>query len=200
MMNVPLDRLPENANNVLVLVPPLGQQAMDTCSAFSAHSASVGARYFAISYARDADSYVRHWRDHVESPPESMVIVETRAGESLQETEVPDGWNLRIRTESPGDLTGLGIQTSEFLTRWHDLDDPITICFDSLTVLLQYVPVEQAFRFLHTFTTRVRNAGATAHYHMSPSAHDDQTVETLVQLFDAVVEADDEGDGYAVRA
>lgn len=200
MTDVPLDRLPGSTYNVLVLVPPLAAEAMEACSAFSVHYADPGVRCFAISYARDADSYIHHWREHVDTPPESMVVVESRAGDRYQDVDKPEDWNLEVRMENPSDLTGLGIQASEFMTRWHDLDQPITICFDSLTVLLQYVSAERAFRFLHTFTTRVRDAGAIAHYHMSPSAHDDQTVETMMQLFDAVVEYDEERDEYTVRA
>lgn len=61
---------------------------------------------------------------------------------------------------------------------------------DSLTTLLQHVDLRRSFRFLQAMTTRLAEPDATVHYHLDPAAHDAKTINTLKQLFDAVVEVD----------
>ncbi|GGL64608.1 hypothetical protein GCM10009039_23180 [Halocalculus aciditolerans] len=51
--------------------------------------------------------------------------------------------------------------------------------------------MERAFQFLHVMTVKLSREGAVAHYHLDPDAHDKQTVGTLTQLFDAVLERRD---------
>jgi hypothetical protein len=57
--------------------------------------------------------------------------------------------------------------------------------------MLQYVELETAYEFLHAITGQLYAADARAHFHVDPSAHDSQTVDSITSLFDAVVELDD---------
>jgi hypothetical protein len=88
---------------------------------------------------------------------------------------------------SAGDLTGLGIEIGQFLSEWNP---PVTVCFDSLTAMLQYVDFETAYEFLHTVTGQIHAADARAHFHIDPGAHDEQHVAAITALFDATVTAD----------
>ena len=90
---------------------------------------------------------------------------------------------------TPSDLTGLGIEIGQFLSEW---DPPVTVCFDSLTSMLQYVDFETAYEFLHAITGQVHAAGARAHFHIDPDAHDEQHVAGITSLFDASVSVDEE--------
>jgi hypothetical protein len=83
---------------------------------------------------------------------------------------------------TPSDLTGLGITIGEFLS---EFDEPVHICFDSLTSLLQYVDLQTTYEFLHAITGQIYAASARAHFHIDPAAHDEMTVETITSLFDA---------------
>jgi hypothetical protein len=83
----------------------------------------------------------------------------------------------------------LGITVSEYLSKHGGTNTMVS--FDSLTSLLQYVELQRAFRFLHVLANRVKTAGAVAHFHMDPGAHDEQAMATLSSLFDAVAEFDD---------
>ena len=159
-----------------------------------------------VSYTKSPDQQLRRWREHTDERPAEMGIVSvedsTRSvaaetggssgpgGPSLPETNAP------VETvNSPNDLTGLGIRITEFLTDWDEKNDNRTVvCFDSLTALLQYVELETAYEFLHIITGRMANTDAFAHFHMDPEAHDDQTVEIVTSLMDAVVEVDASGE------
>lgn len=92
---------------------------------------------------------------------------------------------------SPGNLTGVGIAISEVLADWEGASTtegrPV-VSFGSLTVLLEHVPLDRAFQFLHVLSGRIARAGAVGYYYLDPDEHDERTVATLKTLFDTVVE------------
>jgi len=58
-----------------------------------------------------------------------------------------------------------------------------------------YSDLQTVFRFLHVFTGRIQSADALGVYVIDSTAHDDQTMNTLKQLFDAVIELEEAADG-----
>ena len=97
---------------------------------------------------------------------------------------------------SPEDMTGVGIDFSELLEEFY-VNRDITrnrALFVSVSTLLMYSDLQTVFRFLHVFTSRVENADAIGLYVVQSGAHDDQTMNTLSQLFDGVVETDADGE------
>ncbi|WP_232703428.1 DUF7504 family protein [Halobacterium wangiae] len=93
-----------------------------------------------------------------------------------------------VRTVSdPGDLTGIGIAVSEFLDAL-PADATPGVCLDSLTTLLQYTGPTRVYRFLQVCVGRVRAADGTFHCHVDPSAHGDDVMTTLEDVFDVVLE------------
>jgi KaiC/GvpD/RAD55 family RecA-like ATPase len=98
---------------------------------------------------------------------------------------------------SPVDLTGIGIELSELLRALYQQRD-ITqnrILLHSLSTLLMYSDLQTVFRFLHVFTGRVQSADALGLFVIDSSAHDEQTVSTLKQLFDGIVTVRESEDG-----
>lgn len=96
----------------------------------------------------------------------------------------------------PGDITGLGITVSEYLSDRRDAT-PTTVCLHSLTTLLQYATLETVFQFTHTLSGHLSRSNALAHCHLDPSAVDEQVVNALRPLFDVVIDVDD-GDPHVV--
>lgn len=93
---------------------------------------------------------------------------------------------------TPGDLTGLGIAITEYLSAWAGDGNRTVVCIHSLTALLQSVPADRAFEFLNALLSRTGAANAAVHVHMNPDAHDEQTFQTVSTLFDEVVDAREE--------
>ncbi|WP_162562642.1 DUF7504 family protein [Salinigranum rubrum] len=118
--------------------------------------------------------------DMIRSVATQATSVGTQSSESLIET-----------VHDPADLTALGVAVTRILDSWQETDQQTIVCFHSVTALLDHVDCYLAFRFLHVLTSRIETAGAVAHYHLDPTAHDDQTVTTIIQLFDTVAEFDD---------
>ncbi|WIV66301.1 RAD55 family ATPase [Natrialbaceae archaeon AArc-T1-2] len=97
---------------------------------------------------------------------------------------------------SPVDMTGVGIGVSEFLQEFYESRglSRNRILLHSISTLLMYTDLKTVFRFLHVFTGRVQSADALGIYVIDSTAHDDETMNTLKQLFDGLIEVS-EGDG-----
>lgn len=142
----------------------------------------------AVSYTRTGAEWSAAWREELGALPRRSVVVGVDDAVREGSDEAVDG--VVETSESPDDLTGIGIALSEYLSSWGSEDGDVVVCFDSLTALLQYVSLERAYRFLHVLTGRAAAVGARAHYHLDPGAHEDRTLATLTSLFDAVVDED----------
>lgn len=95
--------------------------------------------------------------------------------------------SCRIKTAAPGNLSEIGVQITEFLDRWAETDGRIFICFDSLTVLSQYVSTESLFRFVHVLRAKIQHVDAQAHFHLDPTAVGNQLPALLKTLMDDIV-------------
>lgn len=97
---------------------------------------------------------------------------------------------------SPVDMTGIGIKLSEFLQEFYEARGVTEnrVLLHSVSTLLMYSDLQTVFRFLHVFTGRIQSAEALGLYVIDETAHDDQTMNTLKQLFDGVISVE-EGDG-----
>ena len=93
-------------------------------------------------------------------------------------------------TSSPVDMTGIGIQLSEFLQRFYQEREirRNRVLLNSLSTLLMYSNLQTVFRFLHVFTGRIQSVDAFGIYTIDSTAQDKQTMSTLKQLFDAQIE------------
>ena len=55
-----------------------------------------------------------------------------------------------------------------------------------------YSDLQTVFRFMHVFTSRIENADALGVHVIESTAHDAEALNTLKQLFDGVVETDED--------
>jgi KaiC/GvpD/RAD55 family RecA-like ATPase len=95
---------------------------------------------------------------------------------------------------SPTDMTGMGIKFSEFVEEFYTERDIKNnrVAVDSLSTLLMYLDLQTVFRFMHVLTSRIEDAEAIGIHIMDSTAHDVETMNTLKQLFDGIVEVDAE--------
>jgi hypothetical protein len=173
------------ATNVLLCTPGLGGDGRGVCTELLQSRAPAETAVLWVSYMRSAADCVADWGDRTDGSTDRKAVVvpgERRGGEQ------PDGVHVET-VGSPTDLTGLGIAIRRYLEAW---DGPIVVCFDSLTSLLQCTDLETAYEFLHVLTGQLYAAGATAHFHLDPDAHDDRTVTVLRTLVDAAVTVRDD--------
>jgi hypothetical protein len=124
------------------------------------------------------------WADRLPTDDANLGLVQ------LTET---GGWegkrgSAHVRNVNPRDLTGLGMAVRDFFDGVASSPRPTVVCFDSVTGLSEYNEVRTLFRFLRVVTQQVQTEGATAHFHVDPVAHDQQSLARLKPPFDAHVE------------
>ena len=179
-------------SNVLLLAPSLGGHGREVCFDLLAQTPPAETNVLVTSYTQTPGEVVDDWNDHVGTAPVRGGVVSVGQGEDDAEDS---SWAVKS-VENPSDLTGVGIELSEFLSGIASATEEgehVAVCFNSITSLLQYADLQRAFRFLHVVTGRIKTVGGVGHFHLDPDAHDTQTVATLKGLFDAVVEVDDDG-------
>lgn len=96
---------------------------------------------------------------------------------------------------SPVDMTGIGLGLSNFIEYFYGElgNEQNRVMMDSLSTLLLYSTLQTVFEFMHAITSRVDDVDALGVHVMESTAHDDQTVHTMGQLFDGTIEVDETG-------
>ena len=189
--------------NVLLLSPALEPAGRQACGALSTGSRSTGRDVLVVTFTDTPDDVIQRLRSQVTATAPSKIGI-ISVGDSTRSATATDGGGptgpVAISTlSSPGDLTGMGITITEQLSDWVGDGNQIAICFDSLSMLLQYADIDRAFRFLHVITGRLRSVDAIAHFHMDPTVHDERSLNTIKTLFDTAVEFEDDGSWHVTR-
>lgn len=190
----------ESSSNVLVLAPTMNPLEDELCVDLLTVEPPLNERVLWVTFTHTADERLDRWLAYVgDVPPAEAGIVAVddrrRSGADSAVSSAEIGARaVEVRTiSSPSDLTRIGIGVVGFLDSWEGSPERVVACVHSLTTLLQYAELKKAYRFLHVLTGRMNEAGALAHYHMDPTAHDDRTLGIVKSLFDAVIEVGTEG-------
>ncbi|QPV63557.1 recombinase RecA [Halosimplex litoreum] len=178
--------------NLLVSGPPLSgkrRMALDVL----AHGSERGEGVIVVT-TRDSASRVLNDYEALVSDPGSVDIgivdcVTKHQGRSARDTDIVK------YASSPEDMTGIGIKFSEFVEEFRQERgvENVRVLVDSLSTLLMYSDVQTVFRFMHVFTSRIENADAMGIHVIESTAHDDETLNTLQQLFDHAVAVEVDG-------
>lgn len=175
------------ASPMLVLAPSLGgPDGEDYCKSLLTDGGGGDHGAVVIALNESPDQYLERWEERVDAPlPDPFAIISTTQG-----TDVPS--RVHVETvSSAGDLTSLGMAISAVLGRMSELTDSIAACLDSLTLILQYVDTQRAFRFVHTIDKRFQSVDASVHIHLDPVTQDEQTVATFSSLANSAVRYED---------
>ncbi|WP_435064806.1 RAD55 family ATPase [Halobaculum sp. EA56] len=183
----------EPGSNVLVTGPPLSgkrELALDVL----AEGTRDGEGAIMVTTKDSADRLLKQFakREPYEGRPVAVVDTVSR---QQGVNDVRDSDRIKY-TSSPVDMTGIGIKLSEFLEAFYK-DRGIRknrVMVHSLSTLLMYSDLQTVFRFLHVFTGRIQSVDGLGLYCIDSTAHDDQTMNTLKQLFDGIIETSEDGE------
>lgn len=101
--------------------------------------------------------------------------------------------DVAIAIADPTDPMEIIVPLSKHLKRWTEEDKQPIVSLQTLTVLLEYVDFDTAFRYLHILTHRIQAAQAVGYFQIDPDIHDPETINTLKTLFDTVIEISQSG-------
>ncbi|MFC7115408.1 RAD55 family ATPase [Natronoarchaeum sp. GCM10025703] len=178
----------ESGTNLLITGPPLsGKRRLALDILANGTRQEEGA--IVVTTKDSGDKILSEYKkriDNVEDEPLGIVdCVTKQRGVGSAE----DGPQLKYAS-SPVDMTGIGIKLSEFLQDFYERRGlkQNRVLMHSVSTLLMYSDLQTVFRFLHVFTGRVQSANGLGLYVIDSTAHDDQTMNTLTQLFDGLIE------------
>jgi len=180
--------------NVLITGPPMtGKRrvALDVL----AEGAAAGEGSIIVSTKDGAEKILSEFGERVSGEDVHVGVVDC-VSKQQGVSNLTDDRRVKYAS-SPVDMTKIGVNLSEFIEEFHETRgiENNRILLHSVSTILMYSDLQTVFRFLHVFTGRVQSAEALGMYVIDSTAHDDQTMNTLKQLFDAVVEVDADDDG-----
>lgn len=188
-----LDAEVEPGTNILFTGPPLtGKRAL--CMDLLAEGVKNGEGAIAVTTKDSAARVLKDFesRTPYEGKPVAVVDCVTK-----QQGVADIREDSRIKyASSPVDMTGIGIQLSEFLQAFYQERNikRNRVMLHSLSTLLMYSDLQTVFRFLHVFTGRIQSVEGLGLFCIDETAHDAQTLNTLKQLFDGVVRTEEGGE------
>ncbi|MEY7850812.1 RAD55 family ATPase [Natrarchaeobius sp. A-rgal3] len=192
-----VDVVPETeidpGTNVLIAGPPMTGKRRIAFDILKS-GANRGDGSIVVTTKDSAQKVLEEFTDTLETENANIGVVDCVTKQRGMGT-VDDDPRIKY-TSSPIDMTGIGIKLSEFLQKFYE-DRGVTenrVLMHSVSTLLMYSDLQTVFRFLHVFTGRIQSADALGVYVIDSTAHDDQTMNTLKQLFDGIIEVE-EGDG-----
>ncbi|MHB9285962.1 RAD55 family ATPase [Halobacteriales archaeon Cl-PHB] len=178
-------------SNLLIAGPPLtGKRRL--AMEILAHGANQGEGSVIVTTRDSSDRVLADYRSLLEDPDGSNLgvvdCVTQHQGRSARDSDAVK------YASSPVDMTGIGIKFSEFVEEFYT-DRNVQqnrILLDSLSTLLMYSDLQTVFRFMHVFTSRIENAEALGVHVIESTAHEAEALNTLKQLFDGVIESDED--------
>jgi hypothetical protein len=138
-----------------------------------------------VTFGKGPSTWYDEWCEVLGTDPTAAAVTTPELAD-----DPPDDVEVETVT-TPSNLTGIGVKTTPFCTRWDDA----VVTIEPLTVLFQYADTEQIYQFLHVLLTRLRTDGGGAQVYADPTVKRERTVELVKSLFDGVVEYDPDGDG-----
>lgn len=118
-----------------------------------------------------------------------------------QELEKPENDSFIKYASSPVDLTDIGVKISNFLKDFYKNGEnqKIRLIIDTVSVMIMYSDVKTIFRFLHTFSGRIKSVNGIGMYVLEAGSHEEKTIKTLKQLMDSSLETKDEDGSNKIR-
>ncbi|TKX46066.1 MULTISPECIES: recombinase RecA [unclassified Halorubrum] len=181
----------EPGTNILLTGPPLsGKRSIMMDILAAGTDRDEGA--IVVTTKDGADRVLRDYEKRTPYEGKPVAVVDCVTRQQGGETRESD----RIKyASSPVDMTGIGIKLSEFLQAFGDRGiERNRVMVHSLSTLLMYSDLQTVFRFLHVFTGRVQSVDGFGLFSIDSTAHDDQAMNTLKQLFDGIITVPEEGE------
>ncbi len=96
---------------------------------------------------------------------------------------------------SPANLTQIGVEFTGLFERFSERGLQARVGVHSASQLVMYSDLKQVYQFLQVLTGKLQSVGWTGGVVLESTAHDEQTLYTLQELFDGVVETRESAEG-----
>jgi len=145
-----------------------------------------------ITTTHDAETVTDDYCTVGDVSPEQVGVVECTGGDA-------GGDGDRVRTASLENLTGVGVEFTELFASFHERNGPTGVGVHSLSALLMHADLQTVYQFLLVLTGQVRNAAWPGAAVINDEMTDPETLATITQQFDGVVQTRQGADGRELR-
>jgi len=186
-------------SNIMLIGPPMSQKEVILYNIMYHGTAINENAVITVTTGESASQIMEWFKENKLVLPMSIVgiidCVTRSMGGAASETE-----SIKI-VSSPVDLTGIGVRISQFFEKFSNKKNyrKIQLHINSLSTILMYSNIHTVFRFMHVFTGRIKAAGAMGIFIMDSGMHDEQTITTLKQLFDGIIEIKSDNNRNYIR-
>jgi len=180
----------EDETTVLVLAPDVGERSVDACVAVLDGLGERIDRAVPVTVSLAPAEWLSVWeRDSGAEGALAACVDVDRTTRSVAGAGAAEGAVPVERVGDPTNLETLGRRVSDVLQRVDDAGDSVGVVVHSLTDLVRHVDEPTAFKFVYTLGEVARRVDGVVLFHLDPTAHDDETIETFRIVCDAVVDA-----------
>jgi hypothetical protein len=201
--STPLDAALGEASSVLLLAPSASEFEDDACVDLLTADEPSRSNVLSVTLTQSPDERIALWRREAgEQLPARAMVVDANGDRSATEptTDRGDDPSSTLSVDvlrSNAEPIDVGMALARHLGAWESTPESTRICLHSLTALLDSFDREAVVSLVSALNDLCDAAGATAHHHLDPAAHDDGLVATFRPLYDAVIEHVPE-DGWTV--
>ena len=147
-----------------------------------------GTRLLHVDYLYSPRKRIELWHERGADAVDELGIVYAGYGHRDGEEIETYGESLNLDTtctcvQSPKDVQGIGLEITKFFDRIAADEHPTVLFVDSLSVLLQYVPLDVAVQFVRQCLTQCQRYDVGARFYLSPEVHEPEVTERVQSLF-----------------
>lgn len=142
----------------------------------------------AIAITTDTDAPTLREDFAAFSAPERLSIID--GASRTRGLDTPDREDVRY-VPGPGNLTRIGTAFTDVVE--DRTDSGVRVGLHSISPLLMHSELRSVYRFLQVFTGQIQAAGWLCLATFDPTMHDEQTVNSVLDPFDGVIETREEG-------
>ncbi len=188
---LPLAPMLTDAESVIISGPPMSgkYELMHRILGATAANALV------LSTGHAADRVRSDYTAKTGRAADSIAIVDCVSQEQGVETE---DTNTTKYVSSPKNLTELGVKFTQLAENMDGTDTAVGL--HSLSQLLMYWDADRIYQFTRVLLGQTRNQGWKTVAVINSTMHDEQTLHTLIDPFDTVVDTRTTDDGWEFRA
>jgi len=158
--------------------------------------ADAGERGVLITTGDTADQARRDYAEVADVDPPSVGVVdcvsEQRGGELLDD-------ELVRYASSPKNVTDIGMKFTDLYDEFRTLDAAVGVGVHSLSELLMYLDPQDVYQFVRVLTRQVESEGWTTVAVIGSTMHDEQTLHTMYEPFDTVINTREEDGARELR-
>jgi len=167
---------------VLLLHPSIGETDRIDTDFFKTDT-----DHFLVVSTRTTAREVEQKLEHYDVDEDSAVILDTLSVERGYSRRGTDDVHY---VSAPDDLDGIVAKVEEFLTSH---DGKVRLSVDSLTEMIYYADEDGVVDATTEIVALLAEHDAVGLFHLSKEVHDEATIDRFRELFDGVIDLDDDG-------